>query len=260
MSEEAITLERKESYAILRLNRPDKRNALNLAMWRRMVELLAEAEANPAIAVLVVAGEGTTFAAGADIEEMKAVFEDASIASTIAEETYTAQKALYRFPKPTVAMIRGACVGGGCGIALCCDLRFADHTAKLGITPGKLGLVYSLADTKRLIDAVGPSAAKDILFTGRIIEAEEAKTLGLIDRLVNADSLEDDVLAFIELVCGASQFSARSTKQIVQMILDGQTDDTSETRQLFIDAFSGEDFKEGFSAFKEKRKPDFGKT
>ena len=257
MTDDAITLDRKGSHAVLRLNRPDKRNALNLAMWRRMGELLSEAEADPAVAVLVVAGEGTTFAAGADIEEMKTVFKDVSIASTIAEETYQAQKSLYRFPKPTVAMIRGACVGGGCGIALCCDLRFADETAKLGITPGKLGLVYSLADTKRLVDAVGPSTAKDILYTGRIIPAEEAKTLGLIDRLVNADTLEQDVQTFIDQVCATSQFSARSTKQIVQMILDGDADDTPETRQLFIDAFSGEDFKEGFSAFMEKRKPDF---
>ena len=260
MTDDAITLDRKESHAVLRLNRPDKRNALNLAMWRRMIELLAEAETDPDISVLVVTGEEKAFAAGADIEEMKAVFEDATIAATIAEETYAAQNALHRFPKPTIAMIRGACVGGGCGIALCCDLRFADNTAKLGITPGKLGLVYSLADTKRLVDAVGPSTAKDILYTGRIVDAEEAITLGLIDRLIDADGLEDEVSAFVNSICSTSQFSARSTKQIVQMILDGHTDDTPDTRQLFIDAFSGEDFKEGFSAFTEKRKPEFRKS
>jgi len=177
MSDNAIILERKDSHATLRLNRPDKRNALTLGMWRRMIALLKEAEDDPSIRVLVVAGAGNTFAAGADIEEMKAVFGDPATASAIAEITYDAQEALHRFPKPTLAMIRGACVGGGCGIALCCDLRFADRSAKLGITPGKLGLVYSLADTKRLVEAVGPAVAKDILYTGRIVEAVEAKDL-----------------------------------------------------------------------------------
>lgn len=259
MTADAITLDQSGSHAVLRLNRPDKRNALNLDMWRRMIELLAMAEDDSSIRVLIVSGTGNTFAAGADIEEMKAVFDDPEIAATIADVTHTAQKALYRFSKPTVAMIRGACVGGGCGIALCCDLRFADASAKLGIPPGKLGLVYSLADTKRLIDVVGPATAKDILYTGRIIEAEEARTLGLIDRLTDADALETDVNTFADQICTVSEFSARSTKKIVQLIVDGATDDTAETRALFVDAFSGDDFEEGFSAFTEKRKPAFGK-
>jgi len=174
--------------------------------------------------------------------------------------TYDALKVLHRFPKPTIAMIRGACVGGGCGIALCCDLRFADTTAKLGITPGKLGLVYSLADTKRLIDAVGPARAKDILYTGRILTAEDALSAGLLNRLVEPDDLERTVTAFADDICKASQFSAEATKKIAGMILDGAADDTPETRQLFIDSFSGDDFHEGFTAFKEKRTPDFGKT
>lgn len=259
-SDEAIFLDRSGPHAVLTLNRPDKRNALNLDMWRRMIELLAEAEADPAVRVLIVAGAGQAFAAGADISEMEAVFEDTAIAKTIAEVTYESQKALHRFPKPTLAMVRGACVGGGCGIALCCDLRFADTTAKMGITPGKLGLVYSLADTRRLIDAVGPSRAKDVLYTGRIFKAEEAKDVGLVDQLVDPDDLEATVTAYADQICAASSFSASATKRIVHMISDGEADDTADTRQLFIDAFSGDDFREGFAAFKEKRTPDFSKT
>ncbi len=259
MPDDAIYLDKTGPHAVLRLNRPDKRNALNLSMWQRMIELLAEAESDPAIRLLIVAGEGPSFAAGADIDEMKAVFDDPKTADTIAEVTYEAQKALHRFPKPTIAMIRGACVGGGCGIALCCDLRFADHSAKMGITPGKLGLVYSLADTKRLVDAVGASTAKDILYTGRIVGAEEAQTLGLLDRLVENDGLETDVLAYADHICAASQFSAEATKKITHMILDGAEDDTPETRALFVDAFSGDDFREGFEAFTSKRTPNFNK-
>lgn len=259
MSDDAIYLDRSGPHAVLRLNRPDKRNALNLGMWQRMIELLEEAEADPSIRLLIVTGEGKAFAAGADITEMQAVFEDPAMAETIAEVTYQSQKALHRFPKPTIAMIRGACVGGGCGIALCCDMRFADTSAKLGITPGKLGLIYSLADTKRLVEAVGASSAKDILYTGRIIPADEAKDLGLVDRLYAEDELEAQVQAFADEVCAASQFSAQSTKHIIHMIQDGAADDTPDTRALFVDAFSGADFNEGFTAFGEKRKPDFNK-
>ena len=258
MSDENIMLEKNGVVAVLCLNRPDKRNALNLDMWRRMIDLLKDAEADDAVRVLIVTGVGKAFAAGADIDEMKAVFDDPDIANNIAEVTYEAQKALHRFPKPTIAMIRGPCIGGGCGIALCCDLRFADESAKLGITPGKLGLAYSLADTKRLVDVVGPATAKDILYTGRIIEAGEAQALGLLDRVIDAVKLEDEAHAFADKICSASQFSAQSTKKIVQLILDGAQDDTAETRKLFVDAFSGNDFKEGFSAFTEKRKPEFG--
>lgn len=259
MPDDAIYLDRTGPYAVLRLNRPDKRNALNLGMWQRMIELLAEAEVDPTVRLLIITGEGPAFAAGADIDEMKAVFDDPKMADTIAEVTYQSQKALHRFSKPTIAMIRGACVGGGCGIALCCDLRFGDTSAKLGITPGKLGLVYSLADTKRLVDAVGASTAKDILYTGRIVGADEAKALGLLDRLVESDQLESDVHAFADQICDASQYSAEATKKITHMILDGVTDDTPETRALFVDAFSGEDFREGFEAFTDKRTPTFNK-
>lgn len=259
MSDDPIYLDRSGPHAVLRLNRPDKRNALNLGMWQRMIELLAEAEADPSIRLLIVTGEGKAFAAGADITEMQAVFKDPAMAETIAEVTYQSQKALHRFPKPTIAMIRGACVGGGCGIALCCDLRFADTSAKLGITPGKLGLIYSLADTRRLVDAVGPSTAKDILYTGRILGADEAKDISLIDRLYAEGELEAEVHAFADQVCSASQFSAESTKRIVHMIQDGAIDDTPETRALFVESFAGADFNEGFTAFTEKRTPDFSK-
>lgn len=259
MPDDAIYLDKTGPHAVLRLNRPDKRNALNLSMWKRIIDLLAEAESDPAIRLLIVTGEGPSFAAGADIDEMKVVFDDPETADTIAEVTYQAQKALHRFPKPTIAMVRGACVGGGCGIALCCDLRFGDHSAKMGITPGKLGLVYSLADTKRLVDAVGASTAKDILYTGRIVGAEEAQNLGLLDRLVESETLEVEVQSFADQICAASQFSAEATKKITRMILDGAEDDTPETRSLFVDAFSGDDFREGFEAFASKRAPNFNK-
>jgi enoyl-CoA hydratase len=257
MSTEAIILNRDGAVATIVLNRPDKRNALTTAMWQRLGEMVDAADADPSVKVIVVTGAGQAFAAGADIDEFAAVFSDPRAADAAASVTYQAQKRLHRNRKPTIAKIRGACVGGGCGIALCCDLRFADTTARLGITPGKLGLIYSLSDTKRLVDLVGPAKARDILYTGRILDAVEAERIGLVDRIVVPEKLDDSVAAYAAEICATSQFSARGTKQIVQQILDGATDDTAATRQLFVDAFAGADFKEGFSAFGAKRKPNF---
>lgn len=257
MADELVYLSRDGAVATIHLNRPHKRNALNGAMWQRLAALVDDTDRDPAVKVVVVTGEGQSFAAGADIDEFAAVLADPAAAETTAAITYQAQKRLARNAKPTIAKIRGACVGGGCGIALCCDLRFADATAKLGITPGKLGLIYSLSDTKRLVDLVGPAKAKDILYTGRILGADEALAIGLLDRLVAPEALDATVTDYAAEICAASQFSARGTKRIVQMILDGAADDDAETRALFVRAFAGADFKEGFTAFGEKRKPRF---
>jgi enoyl-CoA hydratase/carnithine racemase len=254
---ETVYARRDGAIATLHLNRPAKRNALTLEMWRRLMALVEEADRDTAVKVIVVTGEGDTFAAGADIDEFEQTFSDPKVAEQVAEITYESQKRLARSLKPTIAKVRGACVGGGCGIAICCDFRFADHTAKFAITPAKLGIVYSVADTKRLVDTVGASRAKDILYTGRILDAAEALGIGLVNRLVAPAELDDVVLAYANQIAAGSQFTARGAKRIVQMVLDGVADDTRETRRLFVDAFSGPDFKEGFTAFTQKRKPNF---
>jgi len=257
MTKPTVYLDQVGAIGTIRLNRPEKRNALSVAMWQQLMDAVEQADADPSIKVVVVTGGGHAFAAGADIDEFRQVFTDPKAAEVVAEITYRAQKRLHRNAKPTIAKIRGACVGGGCGVALCCDLRFADASAKMGITPGKLGLIYTLADTKRLIDAVGPAKAKDILYTGRILTADEALAIGLVDRLAAPADLDQAVDDYAAEICAASQFSAKGTKNIIQQILDGAADDTSATRQLFLEAFTGPDFKEGFTAFSEKRKPRF---
>jgi enoyl-CoA hydratase/carnithine racemase len=254
---ETVYARRDGPIATLTLNRPAKRNALTLDMWRRLLTLVEEADRDTAVKVVIVTGEGDTFAAGADIEEFERSFSDRTVAEQVAEITYQAQKRLARNLKPTIAKVRGACVGGGCGIALCCDLRFADNTAKFAVTPAKLGLVYSLSDTKRLVDTVGAPRAKDILFTGRILPADEALAVGLIDWCVPAAELDAAVGAYAAQIAAVSQVSGRGAKQMVQMILDGAADDTRDTRRLFVEAFSGPDFKEGVTAFNAKRKPVF---
>ncbi len=253
-----ITLERHGHAAHLVLNRPEKRNALNEAMWRAIPALLAEAEADNAVRLLVVRGAGGAFAAGADISEFEEVYATPERAADYSRAIAAALDGLAAFPKPTLAMIEGACVGGGCGIALACDLRFAAEGSRFGITPGKLGLVYTLSDTRRLVNAVGLPAAKDILFTGRLLAADEALRLGLINRLVSAETLAGEVEAYGTLIAAASPRSARVTKQLMALIEAGQSEDDDATRALFLEAFTSADFQEGYRAFLEKRTPKFG--
>ena len=257
MPQAAVYLERSGACAHLVLNKPDKRNALSEAMWRAIPELLDEAARDAAVRLLVVRGAGGAFAAGADISEFEQVYATAERAADYSRAIAKALDDLAACPKPTLAAIDGACVGGGCGIALACDLRFAAEGSKFGITPGRLGLAYPLNDTRRLIDAVGVSAAKDILFTGRLMQGEEALKLGLIDRLVVRGELDEEVEAFAALVAKASPQSARVTKDIITRIAAGQTQDDDATRQLFLNAFQSDDFREGYRAFLDKRAPDF---
>lgn len=253
----ALELRIQDDVATLVLNRPDKRNALTQTLWRALPDAVAVVEADPAAKVMVLTGAGGHFAAGADIGEFEVTYATRDSAAAYAAEIARAMEAVAGLSKPSVAAIPGACVGGGLGLALCCDIRMAADHAKLGITPGKLGLMYSLGDTRRLVEAVGPSAAKDILFTGRILTSAEALAIRLVDASIPADSLDDAVRAKAAAIASASQWSARRTKAVVRRILDGQTRDDDTTLSWFLDGLEGEDFREGRDAFLQKRAPDF---
>ncbi len=242
--------------ATLTLNRPARRNAVNRAMWRGLPGVLEAARAAK-VKVLVLTGAGEAFAAGADISEFETVYATRETARTYFGEIAAGMTALADFESPTIARIDGACVGGGLGLALCCDIRIASDRAKLGITPAKLGLMYSLADTKRLVDVVGPSRAKDILYTGRILDASEALSAGLVDAVVAADQLDAAVADKAATIASASQWSARKTKAMVGRILAGQVEDDTLTGEWMLDAVEGEDFREGRDAFLAKRVPRF---
>ncbi len=257
MPDPALQLDTAGEIATLTLNRPDKRNALTEAMWNALPGLLKQAEKTASVHALVVTGAGGAFAAGADIGEFERIYATEESAKAYSATVSSALDALAGFPKPTVAKISGPCIGGGCGLALACDLRFADGSATFGVTPAKLGLIYPLNDTKRLIEAAGVSAAKDMLFTGRIMGAEEAKALGLIDRLCAAGALEGEIADWLSRVRAASSYSAREMKQLIAMIQRGVHHETGESRQMFLDAFRGPHFAEGYKAFMEKREPRF---
>jgi enoyl-CoA hydratase/carnithine racemase len=258
MTKPHIYLDRSGATGTIVLNRPEKRNAIGLAMWTALTDLLNEAEADDGIRVVVVRGvDDSAFAAGADIKEFESVHADPQTSRAYSAKVHEATERIARFPKPTIAMIQGPCIGGGCAIALGCDIRIADPTSRFAIPPAKLGLVYSLFDTKLLVDTVGPAKAKDMLYTGRRIMADEALAIGLIDRIAGPAEIESETRELCESICAGSQFTHRATKKIIRMILDGATEDTGETLKLFDDAFQGEDYREGTRAFMEKREPKF---
>jgi enoyl-CoA hydratase/carnithine racemase len=244
--------------ATLVLNRPDSHNAVRLGMYEALPGLLREVDEDRSVKVLVVRGAGTrAFASGADISEFREVRANAETARAYNERVAAAERALEGLSKPTIAMVHGYCIGGGCGLALACDLRFADEQASFAITPAKLGLVYSLESTKRLVDVAGPAQAKWILMSGQRVDAARAHQIGLADELVPAEDLEKLTYEFAELLCTRAQFSIRATKQIVGRVLAGQTEDDAASRDLRNSSFDTEDYAEGVRAFLEKRRPNF---
>lgn len=249
-----LRLETNGPVAYLLIDRADKRNAFTITMWQLLPQLLAQAAADPALRVLVVkSAAGGAFCAGADIAELLANKDDAVWRAENQKALNRAQYELTRFPLPTVAMIEGDCVGGGCGIALACDMRVAGPKARMGITPAKLGLVYPLHDIKLLVDLVGPGQARRMLYTGMLLGAEEARAIGLVEELA------DDEAALVAQVTSASPFSTRAIKGLVRCVLDGQVADDAESLHIFASAFEGADFREGTTAFVEKRAPVFGR-
>jgi enoyl-CoA hydratase/carnithine racemase len=243
-------------HAELTINRPAKRNAITLAMWLALPNAAAAFAASPA-KVLVLRGAEGHFAAGADIGEFETTYATRESAAAYGAAVAGGVSAIANLAKPTLALIEGACVGGGLAIALACDLRLAADNARLAITPAKLGLSYSLEDTKRLVDVVGPSAAKDILFTGRLVVADEALRLGLLDAVHPAEVLGAAVRTKAAAIATASQHSVRGIKATVAMILSGRTKDDEATRAAFVASTEGPDFQEGRAAFLEKRSPVF---
>jgi enoyl-CoA hydratase/carnithine racemase len=243
--------------ATIVLNRPAKRNAMTLDMWRRVPNLVAEALARDTTRLLVLRGNAGAFSAGADIAEFPQAYASAEAATANQKTIQAAMTSVEQCPLPTLAAIDGSCYGGGCGLALACDLRFATTGASFAITPAKLGLVYGVDDTRRLVAAVGPSRAKDILFTGRTLPATEALQMGLVNAIHAPEDLDAAVARFAQSLGAVSAHSARATKRILSKLADGCRQDDDESRSLFAEAFAGPDFREGFAAFMERRPPKF---
>lgn len=253
---ESVRLNRDGAIASLVIDRPARRNALSLAMWQDIARLTAAAMDDAAVRVMVLrSATAGLFCAGADIDEMAAQAHDPAWGKSFQQAVRDAQYALALASKPVIAAIDGDAIGGGCGLAIACDIRIAVPEARLAITPAKLGLIYSLSDTKLLVDLIGRSRAARVLFAAELIDAGTALRIGLIDEIA-----EDAVAAAERLattIAQRSPHSVRHAKAIIRRIVDGQQDDDAGTLALFADAMAGPDFAEGVSAFAEKRPPRF---
>lgn len=252
----SLWLEQQGAVAHLVIDRADKRNAFTQAMWLQFPTLLAQAMADDSVKALVLrSAEAGVFCAGADIKEFGEGALDAEWRAANQGAISRAQIELARAEKPVIVAVDGDCVGGGCGLAIAGDIRITSSRSRFGITPAKLGLVYSLHDTKLLVDLVGPAQAKRILFTAILLPAAEAHRIGLVE-IVDEDPVAA-AQAMAETMASVSSHSIRNSKKIIRRILDGQADDDATTEALFGDAFTGADFQEGVAAFLEKRKANF---
>jgi enoyl-CoA hydratase/carnithine racemase len=252
-----LVVTRDGAVAVLTIDRPDKRNAMTADMWAALPALLGTLAGDTAVRVLVVTGAGPSFCAGADISDLLGGTDPEDPMADVRRHNLAAQAALRTFPKPTVAMIRGHCIGGGVEIATSCDLRFTDPTGIFGVTPAKVGIVYTPASTRALIDLVGPATTKYLLLSGELIDAEAALRTGLVDRLVTSGQLEAEVLRFAEVLASRSLLTQRSTKEVVAALTGGQDADALAGAWYRRTVATGE-LAEGVAAFAERRPPHFG--
>ncbi|MFF1870877.1 enoyl-CoA hydratase/isomerase family protein [Kitasatospora herbaricolor] len=243
-----------DGVAVLVLDRPHKRNALTLAIWQALPKTLALIAGQPGVRALLLTGAGGTFSAGADIAELSEVYGDARRADAYHEENVAAEEALAAFPHPTLAVVHGACVGGGCQLAVACDLRFGARDARLGITPAKLGVVYPAVPTLRLARLVGPARAKYLLFSGELVPAARAAEFGLLDEVVPGDELDARALEFAVLL------GKRSPQTIgaVKAALAGPPEEAAAAIEPWARrSREAPDVREGLAAFLERREPRF---
>jgi enoyl-CoA hydratase/carnithine racemase len=251
-----LTVTRDGAVAVLTINRPAKRNAMTAGMWAALPGVLDDLALDPAVRVLVVTGAGPSFCAGADIADLLSGPDPVDPMADVRRDNLAAQAALRAFPRPTIAAIRGYCIGGGVEIATSCDLRFSDPTGLFGVTPAKVGVVYAAASTRALIDLVGPATTKYLLFSGELIDAPTALRVGLVDRLVPADGLDAEVQRFAGVLAGRSALSQQATKEVVTALTAG-SDGEAVVAPWYRETIAAGELREGVAAFGERRAPQF---
>ena len=244
-----------DGIAVLTLDRPAKRNALTSAMWGALPALLGRLAEEPGLRVLLVTGAAGTFSAGADIGELADLYAEPAAADAFHAVNVAAEEALAAFPHPTLAVLRGACVGGGCQLAVACDLRFAAPDTRLGITPAKLGIVYPAVPTARLTRLLGPARAKYLLFSGELLTAAQALAFGLVEEV--DPEVEARALAFARTLAARSAQTQGAVKAVVAAVGAGGDPQAAVAAWEQASRAGGADVVEGLAAFLERRAPRF---
>jgi enoyl-CoA hydratase/carnithine racemase len=237
---------------------PTRMNALNSAMWKALPEAVGTAVADPDVRVIILRGAGDkAFSAGADISEFDKARtgEAAKIYDALNEAAFNA---LIRCPKPTIAMIHGFCLGGGLGIALCCDIRIADEQSQFAIPAAKLGLGYNARWVRPILSAIPAARAKELLFTARRFRSADAEAMGLVSRLVPKADLEATVRSMASEIAENAPLSIAAAKRVIDEISRRPENPDMRALDEVVEAcFASEDYAEGRRAFLEKRKPVF---
>ena len=243
----------------LTFNNPERRNAMSLEMWRDAATVLESFATNPDVRVVVLTGAGgKAFVSGADISKFESERGSTEAVAVYGAAVERLQDILINHPKPTVAMIRGYCVGGGINIAIACDMRFCDESSRFGIPAAKLGLGYGRSSLRLLLDLVSPQFVHELVFTGRLVEAAEACHMGLVNRVVPDGEIEAYVRGLSETIAGIAPLTIRATTRTVRDLLsDARDRDHAASELLVQQCFDSADYEEGRRAFLEKRKPVF---
>jgi enoyl-CoA hydratase len=242
-------------------NKPARRNAVSLDMWEAMPVILDRFEQDPAVRVIVLKGAGDqAFVSGADISQFEKARSSRESNAHYEEVSGEAGRRLAACRKPTIAMIRGFCIGGGLAIAIGCDIRIANEGARFGIPAARLGLGYGASGVKKLMEVVGPSFTKEIFFTARHFSAAEAREMGLVNRVVSDDLLEEYTRRYCTTIGDNAPLTMHALKRTVAELVRGEKADLAASEALVKACFDSQDYIEGRRAFMEKRRPVFSGT
>jgi len=254
---ELVRAERQGEVARVTLDRPDKLNAVNNAMWDRLRELFGEIDADTSLRCVIIAGAGErAFSVGADISEFEQNRSSVEKARSYAKRTHAALDAIARCRHPVLAEIRGLCVGGGLELACCCDLRIAGESARFGIPVKRLGLVVAYSELQPLVDLIGPANAMEILLEGDVFGAQRAYDMGLVNRVVPDAGVRAEVEASAARICEGAPLVARWHKKFTRRLMQTEPLTAEEIDESYA-CFGTEDFRIGYQAFLAKTKPEF---
>jgi enoyl-CoA hydratase/carnithine racemase len=248
-----------EGVGIVTFNNPDKRNAMSIEMWEGFGEALTELRDDEAIRVVILTGAGDkAFMSGADISQFEKNRHNAQASEEYNRKSEAQRALLMNYPKPTIACIRGFCLGGGMQVAMFCDLRFASSNSQFGIPAAKLGIAYGYDGLRHLVSLVGPSQARLLMYTGMRIDSAEALRIGLVDRVITDAQLWDATLEVARTISANAPLSVKASRvTIAQILKDKDERDMAAVKAIATACMDSEDFREGRQAFMEKRKPRF---
>jgi len=247
-----------EGVATVEFRRPDKHNAISFAMWQCFARLMPVLADDDAVEVVVMRGTpGGPFSAGADIAEFGTLRADSAGAQRYSEVLAAGEGAIVTFPKPTIAAIEGFAIGGGTQIAIACDLRICGTSSRFAVTPAKLGVVYALSSTARLVEVVGPAWARWILLTAEPLTSGDALRVGLVHEVAADEHVIDRAYSIARVVASRAQVSLRGGKAMIDLVVAGKLAEDAHVLAMYEESYASAEYAEGVAAFLDKRAPDF---